>query len=55
MILSRLAGFKPSIIVLTGVSPDGDEHPMSMELEIECGCERMMTLGTRAYKQIDLQ
>ena len=28
IILSRLAGFKPIIIDVTGTSPDGDEHPM---------------------------
>ena len=27
IILSRLAGFKPTIIDVTGTSPDGDEHP----------------------------
>ena len=30
MIPSRLAGFRPSIIDLTGTSPDGDEHPMQL-------------------------
>ena len=28
IILSRLAGFKPIIIDITGTSPDGDEHPI---------------------------
>jgi len=32
MILSRLAGFKPIIIDLTGTSPDGDEHPRNTKL-----------------------
>ena len=39
MILSRLAGFKPGIIdltLVTGTSPDGDEHPTTQPLHAAC-------------------